>query len=83
MNWLLLFSFFLSMSDHEVFSLDPGVARCALLPVAMETGPVQVEPLAGILSVTWVSLAEEPWRKCLNSDIRRVDGEAAQPRSVQ
>lgn len=45
----------------------------ALLVVAMETGPVQVEPLAGIFSVTWGSLDEDQWRKwCFNI---RVNGE--------
>lgn len=29
----------------------------------METGPVQVEPLAGVFAVTWVSLGKEQWRK--------------------
>lgn len=46
-----------------------------LLPVTMETGPVQVGPLTSDLLVTWGSVAEERWRKSVRPLARSISNE--------
>lgn len=54
---------YLNVIPEVIFGLGNLTAVwLALLPVAVETGLVQVQPLTGVLPVTW-GLDKEQWKK--------------------